>query len=182
MPEGGQNLCRLADIHSKSLLLQIVRQGDPQKMVALIEKLGRDGAITHEAAERDRQTKPGKPQGLRHQLQTPTKAFKLQLRFYQVTRRSRRGNCRTAGNHQRAPGAVTVLAAGCWLLAAGCWLLAERITKNQKSQEPGAGAKSPRVERRRPEARCQKPRARSQQPGSQATRNWPETGPRPPLS
>jgi ParB family chromosome partitioning protein len=40
MPEGGQNLCRLADIHSKSLLLQIVRQGDPQKMVALIEKSG----------------------------------------------------------------------------------------------------------------------------------------------
>jgi ParB family chromosome partitioning protein len=36
MPEEVKNLCRLADIHSKSLLLQIVRQGDPQKMVALI--------------------------------------------------------------------------------------------------------------------------------------------------
>jgi hypothetical protein len=31
MPEEVKNLCRLADIHSKSLLLQIVRQGDPRK-------------------------------------------------------------------------------------------------------------------------------------------------------
>ena len=38
MPDEVKNLCRLADISSKSLLLQIVRQGDPQKMVALIEK------------------------------------------------------------------------------------------------------------------------------------------------
>ena len=38
IPEEVKNLCRLADIHSKSLLLQIVGQGDPQKMVALVEK------------------------------------------------------------------------------------------------------------------------------------------------
>ena len=35
MPDEVKNLCRLADITSKSLLLQIVRQGDPQKMAAL---------------------------------------------------------------------------------------------------------------------------------------------------
>ena len=37
MPEEAKNRCRLADITSKSLLLQMVRQGDPEKMVALIE-------------------------------------------------------------------------------------------------------------------------------------------------
>ena len=37
MPEEVKNRCRLADIASKSLLLQMVRQGDPEKMVALIE-------------------------------------------------------------------------------------------------------------------------------------------------
>ena len=37
MPEEVKNLCRLADITSKSLLLQMVRQGDPEKMVALID-------------------------------------------------------------------------------------------------------------------------------------------------
>ena len=36
IPEEVKNLCRLADINSKSLLLQVVRQGDPQKMVALV--------------------------------------------------------------------------------------------------------------------------------------------------
>src|ERR671911_1903837 len=46
MPDEVKKLCRLADIHSKSLLLQIVRQGDPQKMVALIEKMTRDGGTT----------------------------------------------------------------------------------------------------------------------------------------
>ena len=45
MPEEVKNLCRLADISSKSLLLQIVRQGDPEKMVALIEKLSRDALL-----------------------------------------------------------------------------------------------------------------------------------------
>ena len=38
MPDEIKNLCRLADITSKSLLLQIVRQGDPEKMAALIER------------------------------------------------------------------------------------------------------------------------------------------------
>src|SRR4029078_10475940 len=35
MPEEVRNLCRLADISSKSLLLQIVRQETPEKMLAL---------------------------------------------------------------------------------------------------------------------------------------------------
>ena len=47
MPAEVRELCRLADIHSKSLLLQIVRQSTPEKMVELIERLqsrGRDDA------------------------------------------------------------------------------------------------------------------------------------------
>src|SRR5512146_1000005 len=49
MPEPVRQLCRLADIQSKSLLLQIVRQGDPEKMATLVERLRQDGA-TREAA------------------------------------------------------------------------------------------------------------------------------------
>src|SRR5688572_29305627 len=37
MPTEVRNLCRLADISSKSLLLQVVRQQTPQKMVAFVE-------------------------------------------------------------------------------------------------------------------------------------------------
>ena len=64
IPEEVKNLCRLADIHSKSLLLQIVRQGDPQKMVALVEKISRDeGPTTREAVRRE--TAKPKPAGRR---------------------------------------------------------------------------------------------------------------------
>ena len=82
MPEEVKNLCRLADINSKSLLLQVVRQGDPQKMVALVEKLSRDGGTTREAARKETaRPKPGRPKSYVFSYRAPTKAFKLQLRF-----------------------------------------------------------------------------------------------------
>ncbi|MBA3886671.1 MAG: hypothetical protein H0X67_13210, partial [Acidobacteria bacterium] len=82
MPDEVKNLCRLADIHSKSLLLQIVRQGDPQKMVALVEKMSRDGGATREAVRKETaKPKPGRPKAFVFSYRAPTKAFKLQLRF-----------------------------------------------------------------------------------------------------
>jgi ParB family chromosome partitioning protein len=83
MPDEVKNLCRLADIHSKSLLLQIVRQGDPQKMIALVEKLSRDGAAPTREAVRKETAKPkaGRPKAFVFSYKAPTKAFKLQLRF-----------------------------------------------------------------------------------------------------
>jgi len=82
MPDEVKNLCRLADIHSKSLLLQIVRQGHPQKMVALLEKISRDGGATREAVRKETaKPKPGRPKAYVFSYKAPTKAFKLQLRF-----------------------------------------------------------------------------------------------------
>jgi ParB family chromosome partitioning protein len=84
MPDEVKNLCRLADIASKSLLLEIVRQGDPQKMVALIEKISRDGGATREAVRREKETaraKAGRPKHYTFSYKAPTKAFRLQLRF-----------------------------------------------------------------------------------------------------
>lgn len=49
MPEDIRQLCRRADIQSKSVLLQIVRQGAPEKMAGLIERLGREGSTRTEA-------------------------------------------------------------------------------------------------------------------------------------
>ena len=85
MPTDVRNLCRLADISSKSLLLQVVRQQTPQKMIALIEQLtreGRDGAITREQA-RKAVAKPkfGRPKAFVFQYRPPTKAFNLRLQF-----------------------------------------------------------------------------------------------------
>lgn len=85
MPTEVRNLCRLADISSKSLLLQIVRQQDPQKMVALIEKLTRDGggaAVTREQARKvAAKPKPGRPKAFVFSYRPPAKTFSLKLQF-----------------------------------------------------------------------------------------------------
>jgi ParB family chromosome partitioning protein len=83
MPDEVKNLCRLADIHAKSLLLQIVRQGDTEKMVALVERLARDGGgITREEVRKETaKPKPGRPKAFVFSYKAPTKAFNLQLRF-----------------------------------------------------------------------------------------------------
>ncbi|MEE2610529.1 MAG: KorB domain-containing protein, partial [Acidobacteriota bacterium] len=52
MPNDVKNLCRLADINSKSLLLQVVREKDENKMTALIERITRAGGITREEARK----------------------------------------------------------------------------------------------------------------------------------
>jgi ParB family chromosome partitioning protein len=85
MPTEVRNLCRLADISSKSLLLQIVRQQDPQKMIALIERLTRDGggqAVTREQARKvAAKPKAGRPKAFLFQYLPPTKTFNLKLQF-----------------------------------------------------------------------------------------------------
>jgi ParB family transcriptional regulator, chromosome partitioning protein len=83
MPEDVRNLCRLADISSKSLLLQIVRQQAPQKMIALIEQLTRDGqGATREQARRAvAKPRVGRPQAFIFQYRPPTKSFNLRLKF-----------------------------------------------------------------------------------------------------
>jgi ParB family transcriptional regulator, chromosome partitioning protein len=84
MPDEVRNLCRLADISSKSLLLQIVRQQAPQKMVALIEQLtreGRGGATREQARKVVARRKVGRPKAFVFQYRPPTKAFNLRLQF-----------------------------------------------------------------------------------------------------
>lgn len=83
MPEPVRQLCRLADIQSKSLLLQIVRQGDPEKMAVLVDRLRQDGA-TREAARRltgPREAKRGRPKHFVFRLQPKGAAFALALQF-----------------------------------------------------------------------------------------------------
>ena len=83
MPDDVKNLCRLADIHSKSLLLQVVRQNDPAEN-------GRPGRENlprrrrrpaRRSGKRSPRPKPGRPKSYTFSYRAPTKAFKLQLRF-----------------------------------------------------------------------------------------------------
>ena len=87
MPEEVRELCRLADITSKSLLLQVVRQGDAQKMVEFVEQLTRGGGTaTREharavaARQSDRQ-KPARPKAFVFKYVPPAKSFNLNIRF-----------------------------------------------------------------------------------------------------
>jgi ParB family chromosome partitioning protein len=85
MPEEIRNLCRLADISAKSLLLQIVRQDTPQKMTALIEKIaGQGGTTRQQLREAAAKPKPGRPKHYVFAYRPPTKAFNLKLSFSKV--------------------------------------------------------------------------------------------------
>jgi ParB family chromosome partitioning protein len=84
MPEPIRKLCRLADIQSKSVLLQIVRQGTSEKMEALLERLGPQGATRAEARRLTRAAPVkgrGRPRHFVFKYQPRGETFSLALRF-----------------------------------------------------------------------------------------------------
>jgi len=86
MPQPVRERCRRADIQSKSLLLQIVRQGDAQKMIALMERLQQDGRATRDDARRivkqARSTNgKGRPRHYVFRYQPRDRGFSLALQF-----------------------------------------------------------------------------------------------------
>lgn len=82
IPEEIRNLCRLADISSKSLLLQVVRRNTPEKMTALVETIAGQGGATRQRL-RAAAAKPraGRPKHYVFAFRPPTKAFNLKLSF-----------------------------------------------------------------------------------------------------
>jgi ParB family chromosome partitioning protein len=82
MPDEVRNLCRLADIASRSTLLQIVRQGDPQKMMALVERMVSQGAVTRQEVRKETaKGKAGRPKPFVFSFKPPTKSFSLKMNF-----------------------------------------------------------------------------------------------------
>lgn len=84
MPDHVKKLCRLADISSKSLLLQVVRQQDPEKMVALVEQIATQGGMTREQVRKEAKpaaVKRGRPKSFTFNYRAPTKAFSFSLSF-----------------------------------------------------------------------------------------------------
>jgi ParB family chromosome partitioning protein len=85
MPDAVRDLCRLADISSKSLLLQVVRQSTPEKMEAFVGRLRQGEATRQEARRLAREARPSK-RGTRARPFTfsyrgPKKSFSLSLKF-----------------------------------------------------------------------------------------------------
>ena len=82
MPEEVRNLCRLADISSKSLLLQVVRQQTPEKMTRLVEQIASQGGTTRQQLrEAAAKPKAGRPKNYIFAFRPPSKAFNLKLSF-----------------------------------------------------------------------------------------------------
>ncbi len=82
MPSEVRKVCRLAGIGSKSILLQVVRQGDSQKMLALVEKIVRQGGATREQVRKDiHKPKPGRPKPYTFNFRPSSRAFNLRLSF-----------------------------------------------------------------------------------------------------
>jgi ParB family chromosome partitioning protein len=84
MPEDVRERCRRADIHAKSLLLQIVRQQTEEKMNAMLERMQREGTPTrHDArriAQESKKTR-GRPRHYVFRFQPKEKSFTLLLHF-----------------------------------------------------------------------------------------------------
>ena len=84
MPEAVREQCRRADIQSKSVLLQVVRQGSEEKMAALVARLVAEGGtradarrLSRPAGERSR----GRPRHFVFKYRPKGKPFALSLQF-----------------------------------------------------------------------------------------------------
>jgi ParB family transcriptional regulator, chromosome partitioning protein len=83
MPEEVRSLCRLADISSKSTLLQIVRQSDPKKMMALVERLvsGGNGVTRQDVRKETASANAGRPKPFLFSFRPEAKHFQLRMTF-----------------------------------------------------------------------------------------------------
>ncbi len=82
MPDEVKQLCRLADISSKSLLREVVRQPDTAKMIALVEKMASRGLTTREQVRKQKaKPKAGRPKSFTFAFRAPDKAYALRLSF-----------------------------------------------------------------------------------------------------
>ena len=105
MPEEIKNLCRLADISSKSLLLQIVRQPTPQKMTALIEKIASQGGATRAEVRQDlAKPKPGRPKAYVFSYKPAEQGLQFEVEIPQRQRPAPGSHRGAGGDSQRAAG------------------------------------------------------------------------------
>lgn len=79
LPPEVRQLCRQADIASKSLLLQIVRQPDVEEMKKLVERIGKESLTRQQVREEKNQEKNQHRRF--HTFHSKGKGYKLAIRF-----------------------------------------------------------------------------------------------------
>ena len=84
LPVDIRELCRRADITSKSLLLQVVRQPDKEYMEAFVKRINEQG-LTRDEARKARSTKQTRSQPYTFRHQAPGREFTFELKFRRST-------------------------------------------------------------------------------------------------
>lgn len=80
LPHDVRELCRRADITSKSLLLQIVRQADKDTMIDFVRRINERG-MTRDEARKARPNKQGRSQPFVFRHQAPGREYSFELKF-----------------------------------------------------------------------------------------------------
>jgi len=81
MPEGVQERCRQADIESKSMLLQIVRQETEEEMLRLIDRISGEGITREEARKHNRPEGERRPRRFVYRFEPEDETFQFSLSF-----------------------------------------------------------------------------------------------------
>ena len=76
-----KELCRLADITSKSTLLQVARQSGPEAMLALVEQITSAGMTRAETRKVAGRPSGARPKPFAYKWVAPSKTFSLRLNF-----------------------------------------------------------------------------------------------------
>ncbi len=81
LPADVKDLCRRADISSKSLLLQVVRLKDAAQQRAFVERIRNQGMTRDEARAARKPEASTRPRPYEYRFQPVSKEFSIQLRF-----------------------------------------------------------------------------------------------------
>lgn len=81
LPADIKDLCRRADISSKSLLLQVVRLKDAEQQRTFVERIRNQGMTRDEARAARKPEVSSRPRPYEFRFQPTTKEFSIQLRF-----------------------------------------------------------------------------------------------------
>ena len=81
MPEEVKRLCRLADIDSKSILLQVGRLADSKEMIALVDQIAKTGMTRAETRKAIAKPTTTRAKPFAYKFVAPSKAYSLKLNF-----------------------------------------------------------------------------------------------------
>lgn len=81
IPDDVKDLCRLAELVSKSTLLQVARQPDQQAMVALVERITASGMTRADVRKAAAKPAGGRQKPFAYKWVAPSKTFSLRLNF-----------------------------------------------------------------------------------------------------